>query len=642
MATDSCPASTSASELLSDITGRQTALQAVADTARESMEDFSSALVSTLAGYSPTYLTIDSNPPVDLDYFVVPTAPTTPAFEYAFDVTPYPAGVGEVGDPELATAPEFTAAEPKINIVTPPEISIDPFSIPEPDLDTITVPSPPTLISPPNAALMGIPTIGDPDFSGLPTFIDVAPDASDVAIPTGSFEFNPDEYTQEFFDELTTTIKGVLNGDGSGVGLSVAVWNQIVDQSRMTLQASARAAKQEAANEWAAKGFALPGGALMARINRITQSTLDKESELSRSIFVEHEKHKIEQLNHYVAQAISYEQVLSDIHYKYLGILLDASKYNYDAALRIFEAKVSLFNASLQAYQVKAEVWRSRLEAGIQQVTTQLQAEIERAKATGELNAQKVQIMLGQYEGLKVEAELYNSQVKGAVAQIEAEKTKVESYRAQAEAYMAKVKGVEATYSAYETYNRSEATKASIFGEQAQAFSSRVQAYATLQGAKNEITRTQIENNRLKLQGYQQTIERLRLELQRMQAQADIDMKAFMGEVSLFDSKAKIAEAAARHNVASAQVVATDAIERTKTNLAMGQINLQHAAQLQQLSVQANETAMQVYSALAGSAYAALNIGSSISAQDSTSQSCQTSYSHNWNYQQSATTTETS
>ena len=148
-------------------------------------------------------------------------------------------------------------------------------------------------------------------------------------------------------------------------------------------------AREEAIRNFAARGFSMPGGALVEPLARADQEAIDKSASLSREIAIK--QAELEQTNFQFAfgQAIALEGQLLNHANAVSQRAFEAARFTAQIAIDLFNAAVNLFNAKSQAYQVEAVVYRERLQAEIAKVEI-YKAQVEGQRITSEVNQQTV------------------------------------------------------------------------------------------------------------------------------------------------------------------------------------------------------------------------------------------------------------
>jgi hypothetical protein len=238
--------------------------------------------------------------------------------------------------------PSFTAQQPEVpaypGVPDAPTLAeilaapLDPVPILEDlpiDLNLPTVPGDFNAIKPPAPALTE-PTVPDPPPSELPNapaLADIAlPEAPEIFIPTlnaalgaaptpdavPTFQFDDEDYGSDLLDNLNTKLNWFLSDNTTG--LAEVIWQSIWERAREREDLTAVKAREEVDTVFASRGFSLPPGAQVKRVDAIIQGNQDAANTLSRDQAIEEAKLEVENVRFAVTEGIRLEIALIDNH----------------------------------------------------------------------------------------------------------------------------------------------------------------------------------------------------------------------------------------------------------------------------------------------------------------------------------------
>lgn len=378
------------------------------------------------------------------------------------------------------TAPTFTPTIQSITIPNPPA-AIDLGDAPvRPSINAVAIPVAPTLPTVAQPLLLDI-NVPQVVFPTLPT-LDIGPEPTfDGGIaPDAAIDYTEPTYTSAVLTKLQTEIQRMLSG---GTGLHPAVELALFDRARSREDIAAAKAVDEAHGTFAARGFELPPGALLATVDAIRERNHAAASAMAREILIKSAEWEIENLRTAVAQGVALETVTIGLHNAIADRALRLAQARVDASVAAFNVMVSLFNARQQARSVRVQLFEAQLRAALAPLEAyRLQIEAEQAK--GQVNEQLVRTYAAQQDAVRVLIERYRAEVQGAQAVADLERAKIEIYRGDVESWRARIDARKVVFDAYEAQVRGEIGKAGIYEAESRAFAATVDAFASGENIK--------------------------------------------------------------------------------------------------------------------------------------------------------------
>lgn len=152
----------------------------------------------------------------------------------------------------------------------------------------------------------------------------------------------------------------IVNG---GNGIPPAVEQQIWDRARSREVELARVNSDNAINEWAARGFALPPGALVNRVQAAQQDAIDKAATISRDVAIKNIEIQIENIRFAVEQAIKLRLGAIQAAVDYVKAYFLPTQLAIDYAKSLADAHYRYYNAMDGYYAAVIGAARLQLDA---------------------------------------------------------------------------------------------------------------------------------------------------------------------------------------------------------------------------------------------------------------------------------------
>lgn len=464
---------------------------------------------------------------------------------------------------------------------------------------TITIPSPPQLddLAIPAFTGMSIPglDVEDPTFEGTP-------------LPTGLNWVEP-EYKPEILDEVVLQIRKLWEG-GSGIPAAVeqAMWDRAAERENLEV----KRAVSEAGLEFSRRGFFLPSGLLAARVDNIRNEALLKKNSLHRELTIQIAQWQVENVRFAVEQGIAAENVFVNLFDNATNRILEAAKIHVDAQLRIYDAKVALYNAAISKMQIKTAVFEARVRAELAKVDI-FKAEIDAALAKGQMNELRLKAYESMVRAITARVEIYKAQMQGANIKSEVARNNIEAYKAEVQAYAEGIQADKVRFEAYESQVRGEAAKGGIIDAEARAYSALIQGKIAAGDIDTKRLDAVVRSNAARIDEFRGYIDLEKTRIQSQLASIEASSKAYTADTQRF-----MAMASAQSEKAKLGVAAKEAEIRTNVSYYQAQMQA-YAARMEmmikqaQLAIDAMKAAGQLSSTLAAGAMAGVSVGASLS-----------------------------
>lgn len=511
-------------------------------------------------------------------------------------------------EPSVGTAPVFT---PSIIGVTVPAAPgpIDTSGLPtRPNINTsVAIPDSPAVALPAMDFLEPV-VIPDFTFPTLPIFDATSPEFEGTFI--GSvLNWEEPEYQIEILDEVMAQVRRYFAG-GTGIPAAVerALFERAVDRDNLLVDR----AVSEAYDEFSSRGYTMPPGALVARVDSVRQEAMLKAQATSREILIKAAEWEIENIRFAVQQGIACENVLVGIFMNGAARLFEAAKHRVDSELAIYNAQVALFNARQSAYATEATVFKARLEGELAKLEV-FKAEIEGEKAKASLNEQKVRVYVAELDAVQKQVDIYRAKMEAARVQSELIKSQIDAYKADLEGYATRLNAEKVKFDAYEAQVRAEVAKVGIIDAEARAFAAEIEGYKT--GADVEISKSRnvIERNKLIIEQFSALIEQ---DKARMQAQLSAVQSATARQQALtaaFQANASVDEARARLGVSVQEANIRNFLAYYEMQLKKYDAHMARLIEKAKVTIEGLKAAGQISGSLAAGAMAAMNVSAGLS-----------------------------
>lgn len=407
---------------------------------------------------------------------------------------------------------------------TPPTLTDIEFNAPAkpsttlPADPTVMIPSPPTLGlipepgSPPTLSQVAIPDYISQPLPEVPTLEQLSlPTAPDVNLEQFSLERpdfqnplpylydndyirNANEARAAIFDTVDDSFYAaeaefnLRNAEGAktnqrlgamldgGTGLPAPVEQALFDRAINREEVSSEQAVAQASQEWAARGFTLPGSTLLARVSEARQNNRTARAQLNREILIQVHTQEIENLRFSVQQGIALQGQMFDQYIRLHDAGRQMADRAFDVARAIFDARLEVFRTELQIYQADIAAFAEKVKIELAKLEV-FRSQLEAQRILGEINEQEVRLYEAQLRGVLAGVEVFKAEVEGANAQIRAQTNQLEQFKITVDAYVARLQGERTKFDIFDTTVRAEESKVRVFEAQVSAYAQQIAAY---------------------------------------------------------------------------------------------------------------------------------------------------------------------
>lgn len=568
----------------------------------DQMSNFTPSLTSGMTPPAPPELTAHIEADLNLPELSQSSfGEVTPVSRGDFAVS----GIGQV--PQI----DIEGFDPGFDVIQIPDApeERDYGNVPaKPVLGAIVLPAKPVLDKPLMPGMVDV-VIPEFVFPVLPMFDAQAPEWIDTPIST-VLQWSEKPYEVEILDEVMAKLRQMWEG-GTGLPPAVeqALWERAASREDMGLSRDISAAMVE----FSSRGFSLPSGVLVDRLDNLrTDAALRKQS-LGRDVMIKIADTQIENLRFACTQAMAAEQVLESIWAAAAQREFEAAKIQLDSQLALLNSRIAIFNAKQSAYATEAVVFRAKLEAALSALQV-FKAQVEGEIAKGQINEQRVRVYSEQVKALLADLEIYKTEMSGAELQSTIQRNQIEAFKSEVQAFAEVLQADKLRFDAYESQVKGETAKAGLIESRARAYG----AYVSGQSARAEIgiknQQAEIAMSDQRLRAYIANLEKDKALIQAQSATIAAGAEAHRTNTARF-----VAVAGAETAKVELQVKATEAGMRN--SLALYEVEIKrYISDMEQmiraatLQLEAIKAAGQATATMAAGAMAGNSIGASVSA----------------------------
>jgi hypothetical protein len=458
-------------------------------------------------------------------------------------------------DPSFTPAPDvviptLTAVAPALNIPSAPSSALP--SVPaQPSLEDIALPTAPTY------ALPAVPTITavelpQPPTITLPLFSSTLP-IDTLVVPTNTFSWYETAYQSSLLDATTAKLLADIQNGGYGIDATdeASLW----DRERGRQLENTNAAVEEIFRQGASRGFPLPPGDLNVAVQRAQQDLSDKLNAVSRDIALKRADMYVENRKFTIQEARSLETVLIGYYSSRMERSLNAAKAVLELGIAVFNASVAKYNAQLDAYKTEAQVFESKIRAALAQVEI-YRTTMEGKRLELETQKQQVEIYRAQLAGVDALIQIYKTSVEAQVQRVNVQRLKVESFRASIDAYAAQVQAKVSEAQMFEARVRGEVARVNAFEAEVRAYASQVDASKVRSETLLGNLRAQTEQANAQARIYEAKIAGYRADVDKQVEFVKAQLSEFQTDATVYGTRAQVYGDAARVAISQATVEA--------------------------------------------------------------------------------------
>lgn len=504
----------------------------------------------------------------------------------------------------------------------------------------ITIPDSPVYDGP---ALPLVPTLQELDIPDAPTI-----EFTEYDVERPDFDaLIPPLFENRYYEDVDAQKLAALNefdtrnSDGAavrarwsdmllgGTGLPVPIEQALFDRAVMREELSSLQAVNQAEQEWAAKGFALPGSTLLARVSEIHNANRAARAQINREITVQYHTQEIENLRFAVQQGVTLEGQAFDQYIRVYDTSRQVVEGFYTVARSLLDAQIAVLQAHISTYQADIQAARDRIQIELAKLEV-YRGQLEAQRLIGDINKLEVDIYQAQLQGILAAVEVFKAEIEGVNSQIRGELAKVEVFKAQLDAYTTGIEVNKSQVDLYKARIDAESSKTNLYEAEVRGFVATINAYSARIQAESTKVNAGLQVNDSLLKQYQTQIEAWRTTMQ-------VDFERIKSAIAVLEANVDVYKSdivAETSRVQADTTAAGFSVQVVQANLAaklkQADQDIEQMRHATSLAVASLEGAARTYSQLSASALSAVNLstGLSHSTGNSNSSSCSTSYNY--------------
>ena len=544
-----------------------------------------------------------AEPYVGFVYANLPTAPdatlalTLPALSPITvdmpDAPARPGGYQAISAITIGAVPTFDATAPELVLPNQPTslpgffaeipgIELDAqfpsapsMILPEaPELSVLVPPTAPTTILPTFGATAPVNTAVAPaDLQGdfIAAYREAAPQfisMIDGYVDAELTKLNPQYHTQMAAIEaqLTRYLAG-------GTALNPEVEDAIYARAQAKNDLEAKRVQDAAFADTAARGFTLPGGALVAALARARQDAANNNAKAANEIAIAQAEMEQKNLQFavttstglrtaMVSATLSYMQNLGQLN----GQALDFAKSVLSSIVETYNTAVKAYSVQLEGYRTEATVFETLMRGALAGVEV-YKAEIDALQAMAQVDQRKIDIYRARIDVMQAASSMYKTQVDAVISKASLERLKIDLFQAQVQAFGAQVQAKNAEWQGYSAAIGGEEAKARMFGSQAQAYASQVVGFKTGVEAQAEAVKAQAMNSEATSRQYVAEVSGFEAEVRAKGEVARTELENQRQAVVAFQAEAQAATAQAQVELEYYKQTGLISVENAKLGL---------------------------------------------------------------------------
>lgn len=519
---------------------------------------------------------------------------------------------------------------PTVNTVTAPDLTPIAFDGAAPVLGEVDVPTPGTYTLPdvPTLETLNLPEAPDIDFD---QFDLVRPEFQDPSehLYTNDYVKNANDARAAIFTqvdeafEAAQTEHNLRNVDGDkalnrlgvmldgGSGLPAQIEQALFDRGISREEITSQQSVVQSYDEWAARGFSLPGATLLARVREARQANRDNRGQINRDLTIRFYEQEIENLRFVVQQGIALQGQVFDQYLRMHTSGREIADRAFDVARAIFDARIEIFRLNLQIYQADIQAFRERLQAELARLEV-FRSQLEAERVRGEINEQRVRIYVAQLQAVDTQVQVFRSQVEAANAQIAAQGAKVELFKGRIDAYKTSLEGEKVKVDIFDTRVRAEQSRVNVYEAQVRGYAEALRGYDT--EARVEIAKIDARNrdNESRTSRYQTQVQSWATDVSTQIENLQALTQVFQAQISQYNAELGAESSRLQGEARNQELVLEGERAKLAARLKVGDQRIEEMRHATSLGLETIRTAATTLSQLAASAMSAINVSAGI------------------------------
>lgn len=592
-----------------------------ADVAFQAALDLFNGISGRLTGL-PTQSVVPVPAPVEnISDFVAPTVPITPTISTDFPVIPDAPPVPTIGGIDIPDPPVLDATKPVIGTLTPPD-AFSKAAPADPTLLGVTLPAEPSDAIP-NAPLLDDLVLPKAPIVVFPTFDATMRNAPDDLV--AEFTFTEPGYTSPLLDDLKTQFRTFFSGQP--LGLKEEVWQASWDRARDQQLQTNSTRLNGAAREFASRGFSLPNGALVNKLDEIRQENAVALTAQARDQAIERGQQEINQLNFGIQQGITLEIQLQTQNEQVVQRAFEVQRLTTQFAIDVYNANIAKYQVEAQVFEIHARVFASLLQAEVAKITL-FKEQIEAQKIIGDLNEQRISIYRAQIDAVIATFTLFESKLNARRFTLEQNAQSLQLFATQIQRFAAEAEASRQNFLGFESRVQAEKLKVDIFAVEIQAGAVETDAWKSLVDGRVSEKTIELDIERFAFEAFNSVIAGLTAQISGIAEEARAIATIFDAEVRGFSAEVDAETARVGSEVATFEALITSF--RATVDAAIADARVRADQVIAQLGLAENSVVAgaRIAGQIASSALAQQNFSHSEGFQESSSHSTSVNFNN--------------
>lgn len=440
--------------------------------------------------------------------------------------------------------PDYDITSPVVSLPTRPALTIPDAPV-APVLDEVTLPASPTL-SLPTAPTLAAVAFPDAPTLSLPTFAEAVPDVPASFVQTQQFEWSEEGLDTPLLDAIAAKLLTDVNDGGYGIESADedALWSRARDRENTQLTSVEDSVREQYAN----LGYSLPPGAMTNALARVRSEAEGRLSEQEREIVIKRAELLRDNRQFAMTQGTNVEGLALQ-HYGFrLERALNAQRFAAEYAINVHDAYIRQFNLELQRYTAVAEVYRTQLQGALTQIQI-YEAEVRAAVARQQANQVDVALYEALLNAASTRINLFEAQLRAATVTADIQRLKVESYRSEVGAFASRVDANTAQLNAYRAEIEGEQAKVDVYRTEVGAYTDRVRASAVEQTIASDRVNIALQTRESELKAYQSRVDKYQADITAEDRRIQAILQRYGADASVYDSAMRGYEALVRNDL---------------------------------------------------------------------------------------------
>ncbi len=348
---------------------------------------------------------------------------------------------------------------------------------------------------------------------------------------------------------LEAKLSAYLEG---GTGLKPEVEDAIYSRAQAKNDKEAKRVQDAVLADTAARGFTLPGGAMVSALARARQDAANLNAAKVNEIIIMQAELEQKNAQFAVTTSASVRTTVLQLTTQWMQALVTINGQALDAAKAVMAAVIEAYNSAVRVYTIKLEAWKAEvalIDARVKLILADVEVykgQITALQAEYQVDQMKIDRLKAQVGMMSALAEVYKTRVESVVSQASLEKLKIDIYQGQIQAYTATVQAKNAEWQGYTAQISGFSAEAQAYGARVSAYNAEAQAYKTKIEAQTGVLQATVAGNQATVDAYKAGVSAFSAKVQAETGHFQGNLQTKQAAFSSY--KARIEFATAKYN----------------------------------------------------------------------------------------------